>query len=118
MSNLLKAKVNKNTKKAVLTNALPKNVLLKPKVSQLKEVVVSATKKGKFKFKKQKAFTHTDLFTSWLPTVESEVAVLFKRFDGKPSQVSKILFPINAESKYKSKGKGKFATIFRVNFYK
>ena len=65
----------------------------------------------------KKATTHADIFTSWLPTVESEVAVLFKRYDGKPTQISKLLLPINAESKYKTKGKGKFATIFRVNFY-
>mgnify|MGYP000055947241 FL=1 len=104
--------------KAVLTNALPENVLLKSEVSQLTEVVVSANKEGRFKFRKQKALTNTDLFASWLPTVESEVAVLLKRYEDKPSQISKLLLPINAESKYKSKGKGKFATIFRVNFYK
>ncbi len=106
------------TEKAVLTIELPQNVLLKAEVSQLTEVVVSAKKEGKFKFKKQKPLTHTDLFASWLPTVESEVAVLFKQYENKPSQISKLLIPINAESKYKSKGKGKFATIFRVNFYK
>ncbi len=104
--------------KAVLTATLPKEVLLKPSVAQLNEVVVSAPKEGKFRFKKQKPKTNTDLFASWLPTVESEVAVLFKRYEDMPTQISKLLLPINAESKYKSKGKGKFATIFRVNFYK
>lgn len=104
--------------KAVLTNVLPESVLLKPEVSELTEVVVSATKEGKFKFRKQKPLSHGDLFASWLPTVESEVAVLMKRYEDKPSQISKLLLPINAESKYKSKGKGNFATIFRVNFYK
>lgn len=105
------------SEKYVLTKKLPDVVLLKPSVSQLNEVTVSAPKEGKFKIKKRKAKTHTDLFASWLPTVESEVAVLIKRFDNKPSQISKLLIPINAESQYKSKGKGKFATIFRVNFY-
>ncbi|MFS4494152.1 carboxypeptidase-like regulatory domain-containing protein [Maribacter sp. 2308TA10-17] len=103
--------------KAVLTTSLPETILLKPEVSQLSEVVVSAPKNGKFKLRKRKPISHTDIFTSWLPTVESEVAILFKRYEGKPSQISKILLPINAESKYKSKGKGKFATIFRINFY-
>ena len=103
--------------KAVLTNKLPENILLKPEVSQLSEVIVSAPKNGKFKIRKQKSITHEDLFASWLPTVESEVAVLFKRYEDKPTQISKLLLPINVESKYKSKGKGKFATIFRVNFY-
>lgn len=103
--------------KAVLTASLSNKILLKPEVSQLSEVVVSAPKQGKFKFKKQKPFTHTDLFASWLPTVESEVAVLFKRYEEKPTQVSKLFVPINAERQYKSKGKGKFATIFRFQFY-
>ena len=104
--------------KAILINALPENVLLKSQVSQLSEVVVSALKEGKFKLRKQKPISHADLFASWLPTVESEVAMLFKRFDDRPSQISKLLLPINGESQYKSKGKGKFATIFRINFYK
>ena len=103
--------------KAVLTTTIPETILLKPEVSQLSEVVVSAPKNGKFKLRKHKPTSHEDLFASWLPTVASEVAVLFKRYEGKPTQISKILLPINAESKYKSKGKGKFATIFRVNFY-
>ena len=104
------------TEKAVLTNGLPESLLLKPKVSQLTEVVVSVTKEGKFKFRKQKPLSHSDLFASWLPTVESEVAILIKRHEDKPSQISKLLLPINADSKYKSKGIGKFATIFRINF--
>jgi len=103
--------------KAVLTDSLPMKIVLKPEVSQLSEVIVSAPKTGKFKVRKRKPAAHSDLFASWLPTVESEVAVLFKRHEGKPTQISKVLLPINAESKYKSKGKGKFATIFRVNFY-
>ncbi len=103
--------------KAVLTEALPETILLKPEVSQLNEVIVSAPKNGKFKLRKRKPLSHADIFTSWLPTVESEVAVLFQRYEAKPTQIAKLLLPINAESKYKSKGKGKFATIFRVNFY-
>jgi len=103
--------------KAILTASLSETILLKPEVSQLSEVIVSAPKNGKFKVRKRKPISHADLFTSWLPTVESEVAILFKRYEGKPTQISELLIPINAESKYKSKGKGKFATIFRVNFY-
>ncbi len=105
------------SEKYVLTKKLPDVIVLKPSVAQLNEVTVSAPKEGKYKIKKRKAKTHTDLFASWLPTVESEVAVLIKRFEDKPTQISKLLIPINAESKYKSKGKGKFATLFRVNFY-
>ncbi len=103
--------------KFVLTKKLPETILLRPSVSQLNEVTVSAPKDGKFKIKKSKGKTHEDLFASWLPTVESEVAVLINRFEKKTTQILKLLIPINAESKYKSKGKGQFATIFRVNFY-
>ncbi len=105
------------TEKMVLTLSLPEKIKLQPKVSLLSEVIVSAPKKEKYKMKKRKPVTHTDVFASWLPTVESEVAVLFKRYEGKPTQIAKLLLPINAESKYKTKGKGKFATIFRIQFY-
>ncbi len=103
--------------KAILTTQLPPKIYLRPEVSQLSEVVLSAPKRGKFKIKKTKVTTHTDLFTSWLPTVESEVAVFFEPKEGKSTQISKLLLPINAEAKYKSKGKGKYATIFRIQFY-
>lgn len=93
------------------------SVLLKPEVSALSEVIVSAPKEGKFKIRKQKGETHTDVFACWLPTVESEVAVLFKRYENKSTQISKLYLPINAEREYKSKGKGKFATIFRIQYY-
>ncbi len=103
--------------KKLSTKVLPKILRLKPEVSQLNEVVVFAPKSGKFKTRKRKPVTHNDVFASWLPTVESEVAVLFKRYEKQPTQISKLLLPINTESKYKTKGKGKFATIFRVQFY-
>lgn len=105
------------TEKAILTTSLPEKVVLKPEVSRLSEVIVFAPQNGKFKVRKHKHTTHTDIFTSWLPTVESEVGVLFKRHEKKPTQISTLLLPINGESKYKTKGKGKFATIFRVQFY-
>lgn len=109
------------TEKAVPTifenDTSKKIVALESEVSQLWEVIVSAPKEGKFRFRKQKAQTHSDIFACWLPTVESEVAVLFQQYEGKASQISKLYLPVNAESEYKSKGKGKFATIFRVQFY-
>jgi len=95
-----------------------KQIHLKPEIAQLSEVIVSAPKLGKFKLKKQKALTHDDLFACWLPTVESEVAVLFKRYESKATQISKLHIPINAERNYKSKGKGNFATIFRIHMKK
>ena len=109
------------TEKAVPTNfpdpSSAQMVALNSEVSELEEVIVSAQKKGKFKFRKRKAFTHNDIFTCWLPTVESEIAVLFKPYEEKSTQISKLYLPVNAESEYKSKGKGKFATLFRIQFY-
>ena len=92
-------------------------VALMPEVSQLTEVIVSAPKTGKFKYRKQKPQTHKDLFACWLPTVESEVAILFKRYEGQPTQITRVYLPIYAESDYQSRGKGDFATIFRIQYY-
>ena len=103
--------------KAVPTLSLPQEVLLQAEVSRLSEVIVSATKQGKYKLQNERPITHTDVFACWLPTVESEVAVLFKRQEGKVTQISKLSLPINAERAYESKGKGKFATLFRLQFY-
>ncbi len=103
--------------KAIAFHEALQNIYLKPVVSQLGEVILSAPKLGKFNNKKQKATTHDDIFSCWLPTVESEVAVFFERDGGKPTQITKLMLPINAETEYKSKGKGKFATIFRIQFY-
>ncbi len=103
--------------KSVRVDSSLQKVALRPEVSQLGEVIVSAAKEGKFKFRKKKGETHTNVFACWLPTVESEVAVFFDRYEGKATQMSKLYLPINAESKYESKGKGKFATIFRIQYY-
>ena len=103
--------------KSIEMDSSIQKVSLRSEVSQLSEVIVSAPKEGKFKFKKQKGQTHTDVFACWLPTVESEVAVLFNRYEDRASQISKLYLPINAEREYKSKGKGKFATIFRIQYY-
>ena len=103
--------------KGIKMDSTVQKVKLKPEVSRLSEVIISAPKEGKFKFKKQKGQTHTDVFACWLPTVESEVAVLFNRYENRATQISKLYLPINAEREYKSKGKGKFATIFRIQYY-
>jgi hypothetical protein len=103
--------------KGIATADLPLKILLSPETNFLSEVIVSAPKKGKFKTKKLKAETHQDINACWLPTVESEVAVLFKRIEGKSSKIAKLLLPVNAEAQYKSKGKGKVSTVFRIQFY-
>ncbi|MEL6919115.1 MAG: carboxypeptidase-like regulatory domain-containing protein [Bacteroidota bacterium] len=103
--------------KAIMAHPLPRKIYLTPAIWELNEVVVSTSKLGKFKLKKQKAITHEDIFASWLPTIESEVAIFFERYDNKITQISKLILPINAESKYKSRGRGNYATICRIQFY-
>ncbi|MBM1108000.1 carboxypeptidase-like regulatory domain-containing protein [Aurantibacter crassamenti] len=105
------------TEKGIKIDSTIQSVSLKSEVSQLSEVIVSAPKEGKFKMRKLKAETHTDVFACWLPTVESEIAILFKKYENKTTQITTLLLPINAEREYKSKGKGKFATIFRLQYY-
>jgi hypothetical protein len=101
----------------ISTSAIPKQVLLTPETNQLSEVIVTATKRGKFKKRTLKPTTHTDYFSCWLPTVESEVAVLFNRYEGKSSKIAKLLLPINVEKKYRKKNNTKFSTLFRIQFY-
>ena len=57
------------------TSTIPKQILLTPETNQLSEVIVTATKRGKYKKRTLKPTTHTDYFSCWLPTAESEVAV-------------------------------------------
>ncbi|MEO9892435.1 carboxypeptidase-like regulatory domain-containing protein [Aurantibacter sp.] len=103
--------------KGIKIDSSIQRVFLRSEVSQLSEVIVSAPKEGKYKIRKLKGKTHTDVFACWLPTVESEVAVLFKKYENKTTQISQLNLPINSERQYKTKGKGKFATIFRIQYY-
>ena len=99
------------------TSAIPKKIMITPETNQLSEVIVTAPKRGKFKKRTLDPTTHTDYFSCWLPTVESEVAVLFNRYEGQSSKIAKLLLPINSEKKYRKKGNLKFSTLFRVQFY-
>ena len=103
---------------AVATATLPSKILLAAEASQLSEVIVTAEKKGKFKKKKYKETTHTNYYNCWLPTVESEVAVLFNREEGKSTKIAQLWIPINSEKEYRKKGNMKFSTLFRIQFYK
>ncbi len=103
--------------KGVAINNLPPKILLLPETNLLSEVVVSAPKRGKYKTKKLKPDTHQDIIACWLPTVESEVAVLFERIEGKSSKIAILQLPIYAEANYRSKGKGNVPTVFRIQFY-
>lgn len=102
---------------AVSTASMPLEILLFPNTNELEAVVLTAVKNGKYKKRKRKATWHTDYFNSWLPTVESEVAVLFNREDGKSSKIATLYLPINGEKEYRKKGNRKFSTMFRILFY-
>lgn len=103
--------------KSLSTLKLTDSIFLTPATNQLKEVVVTGAPKGKYKTKKIKPFTHQEINGCWLPTVESELAVSFERYEGKKTKIAALQLPINAEAQYKSKGKAKVPTVYRVNFY-
>lgn len=104
--------------KTVATKGLVSQVLLQPAASQLEEVVLTSEKKGKYKKKKLKETTHINYYNSWLPTVESEVAVFFERQEGKSTKVAQLWLPINSEKEFRKKGNMRFSTLFRIQFYK
>lgn len=103
---------------SVATLNLPSSIFLSPEANQLSEVIVTAEKKGKYKKEKLKETTHINYYNSWLPTVESEVAVFFNRDSGKPTKIAELWIPINSEKEFRKKGNMKFSTLFRVQFYK
>lgn len=103
---------------AFSTKNLSNKLFLTPEASQLEEVVLTAEKTGKFKKKKLDETSHINYFGSWLPTVESEVAIFFAREQGKSTKISQLKLPINSEKKFRKKGNLKFSTLFRIQFYK
>ncbi len=104
--------------KAFPTNSLLTKLFLAPEASELEEVILIAERRGKFKKVKRRETTHTEYFTSWLPTVESEVAVFFEREEGKSTKIAQLQIPINSEKEFRKKGNLKFSTLFRIQFYK
>ena len=105
------------SQKSFSTKEIPRKILLQPEASLLSEVIVTAEKRGKFKKKKLETTTHTNYHQSWLPTVESEVAVFFEREEDKSSKIASLMLPINAEQKGKKTTTLKYKTFFRVQFY-
>lgn len=88
-------------------------------IDQLQEVVITSEKRGKFKTREIKPVPHSDYFSSWLPTVESEVAVLFQRMDGQTTKLATLLLPINVEESVagKTSNTRAFSTMVRAKFY-
>ncbi len=88
-------------------------------IDQLQEVVIISEKKGKFKTREIKPIPHTNYFHSWLPTVESEVAVLFQRMDDQSTKIATLLLPVNVEEAVGGKASRTraFSTMVRAKFY-
>lgn len=107
----------------MVTDNLPKIILLEPLSEELQEVIVQVKPKGKFKIEKQKPTLHDDYFKCWLPTIESEIAVFFPNEKKKPTQITTLYLPIKTEAsnwderKKSTAKKRAFSTLFKVHFY-
>ncbi|PKP25427.1 MAG: 3-ketoacyl-ACP reductase [Bacteroidetes bacterium HGW-Bacteroidetes-2] len=101
------------------TNNLLETYTMTLEIDQLQEVVLFSAKRGKFKTREIKPLPHTNYFHSWLPTVESEVAVLFNKIDNQSTKIATLLFPINIEESVggKSSKTRAFSTMLRAKFY-
>ncbi|MFT5926362.1 MAG: hypothetical protein ACI9WL_001108 [Rubritalea sp.] len=103
----------------VAVENLQSEVFLYQQADELETVIISAALTGKHKYRKQKEIGHDNYFDCWLPTVESEIAVKFDRYEGEPTQITQLKLPVVLEASQSSK-KGKlrkFSTLFRVSFY-
>ncbi len=103
---------------ALSTKSLPKQILLIQDVAELKEVIITAEKKRKFKTRKLPSEVHNDYFRCWLPTVESEIAVFFPKSSEKPTKIASVYLPVKVESSNRNATKGQsFSTLFKMQFY-
>ncbi|WP_223033864.1 peptidase associated/transthyretin-like domain-containing protein [Hanstruepera marina] len=106
----------------VPTSELSDTILMDEEVSQLNEVVLIADNR-KFTEETLKPYLDDDYYHCWLPTIESEIAVIFRNPDTDLKKLSTIHFPITLESKDWKKRKKKnaekkpFSTLFKVKFY-
>lgn len=103
----------------ILTSEIKQSYALHQEIDQLKEVVITAQRKGKFRKRELKPIAHSNYHDSWLQTVESEMAVLFRKFDNKPTQITSLLLPVNIKEEVAGKvvEVRKFSTLMRVKFY-
>lgn len=104
---------------AVPVNELESEISLIQEASQLATVVVNADLTGKYKTREIDEIAHDNYFNCWLPTVESEIAIKFERYEGAPTMISNIKLPVVLEESQRSKN-GKlrsFSTLFRIQFY-
>ncbi|WP_109301070.1 carboxypeptidase-like regulatory domain-containing protein [Aquimarina sp. AU474] len=104
--------------RVISTTLIPKKIKLAQDVSELKEVIITAEKKRRYKTRKIASEVHNDYFKCWLPTVESEIAVFFPKNTQKPTKIASIYLPIKVESSNRNSSGGQsFSTIFKMQFY-
>ncbi|MEX2350037.1 MAG: carboxypeptidase-like regulatory domain-containing protein [Flavobacteriaceae bacterium] len=103
----------------IVTSELEEAYAMQQEVDQLKEVVITTARRGKFKTREKKPVSHSDYHNSWLQTVESEIAVLFPKQEAKPTQLATLLLPVNVKEAVSGKNipVRKFSTLMRVKFY-
>ena len=103
----------------ILTSEIKETYALHQEIDQLKEVVITTKRDGKYKRREIKPITHSSYHDSWLQTVESEMAVLFTKFENKPTQITTLLLPVNIKEEVAGKEVPvrKFSTLMRVKFY-
>ncbi|MDO1499960.1 hypothetical protein Q2T40_07435 [Winogradskyella maritima] len=107
------------------TENLKTELILKPQIDKLDEVVITTviTKDRKFKTEELKPYLDDDYYNCWLPTIESEIAVFFPNESDQTTRLEAIKFPIALESKdwnnrkKSNSDKKKFSTLFKVNIY-
>lgn len=103
----------------ILTSDIKETYALQQEIDQLKEVVITTKRGGKYKKREIKPISHSSYHNSWLQTVESEIAVLFTKYDNKPTQIKTLLLPVNIKEEVAGKEVSvrKFSTLMRVKFY-
>lgn len=107
----------------VASGDLPEKVFLETDRAQLDEVMVYAKIDRDFKEETLEPYLDSDYYKSWLPTIESEIAVYFENEGAELKKLSKIHLPLTLESKDWTKRKKSnsekkpFSTLFKLKVY-
>lgn len=111
------------SKLKISSKELTETIFLKAEIAALDEIVLTANINKPFKKENIKPVVDSDYYNCWLPTIESEIAVLFEFNDKKNRKLTMVSFPITPESVDWSKRnkpnaeKYTFSTLFKVKCY-
>lgn len=107
----------------VSTLSLGNTLFMEAQADLLDEVMIQVNSNRKYKIERIKPFLDDDYYNCWLPTIESEIAVLFLNDGDEDKDIDKLKFPIALESKDWNKrnkansDKKSFSTLFKVRLY-